>query len=129
VARGPITFSTTGHFNKTTAYLQKLKGNHILTVLNRHGSAGVATLQAATPTDTGLTRASWYYTVGAKDGQYWIDFHNSNMVGGTPVVILIQYGHATRNGGYVIGRDFINPALKGIFDQIKEDVWKEVSSV
>lgn len=129
MARTAITFRTTGRFHKTTAYFNKLKKDHITNVLHKYGSAGVAALQAATPVDTGLTKMSWYYTVGTQNDNYWIDFHNKNLVGDTPVVILIQYGHATRNGGYVQGRDFINPAIASIFEKIKNEVWKEVSKV
>lgn len=125
----PITFSTKGSFSKTAAYLDKLKRTQMLEILNRYGSQGVAALSAVTPTDTGLAASSWYYTVGAQTGRYWIDFHNSDDAGGVPVVILIQYGHATKNGGYVTGRDFINPAIAPIFETIKNDVWKEVSKV
>lgn len=129
MARAPITFQTTGKFNKTTAYLNRLKQNHILTILERYGSRGVAALSAATPLDSGQAARSWYYTVGQQGGRYWIDFHNNDIEGGAPVVILIHFGHGTRNGGYVQGRDFINPALAPIFEAIKNDVWKEVSKV
>lgn len=125
----PITFKTTGKFDKTTAYLHKLKQNRILAILHQYGSRGVAALSAATPTDSGLASRSWYYTVGQQNGRYWIDFHNNDLEGGAPVVILIQFGHGTRNGGYVQGRDFINPVVAPIFEAIKNDVWKEVSKV
>lgn len=125
----PITLTSTGHFSKTTVFLNKLKQNHILSILERYGAQGVAALAAATPIDSGLAASSWYYTVGQSTNQYWIDFHNNDIEGSVPVVILIQYGHATRNGGYVQGRDFINPAIRPIFEQIKRDVWKEVTSI
>jgi hypothetical protein len=129
VGYAPITLSTKGRFSKTVAYLEKLKRSQVLTILNHYGSQGVAALAGATPVDTGLAASSWYYTVGAQDHRYWIDFHNSDIVAGTPVVILIQYGHATKNGGYVMGRDFINPAIAPIFDAIKNDVWREVTKL
>lgn len=129
MARAPITFTTKGKFDKTTAYLNKLKKNQILSILSRYGAQGVAALSAVTPVESGLASRSWYYTVGAQNGQYWIDFHNNNIEAGVPIVILIQYGHGTRNGGYVVGRDFINPAIAPIFETIKSDVWKEVSKV
>lgn len=129
MARAPITFKTTGKFTKTTAYLNRLKQNRILTILSRYGAQGVAALSAATPADSGLSGRSWYYTVGQENSRYWIDFHNSDIEGGAPVVILIQFGHGTRHGGYVVGRDFINPAIAPIFEAIKNDVWKEVSKV
>lgn len=129
MVNAPITFQSTGKFSKTTAFLNKLNKNHILNILDRYGSMGVAALSAATPVRTGLAARSWYYTIGSQDGSYWIDFHNSDVEGGAPVVILIQYGHGTRNGGYVQGTDFINPAITPIFEKIKSDVWKEVSSL
>lgn len=129
MARAPITFKTSGKFDKTTAYLNRLKQTQILAIMNRYGAQGVAALAAATPTDTSLASRSWYYTVGTEKGRYWIDFHNNDIEGGAPVVILIHYGHGTRNGGYVQGRDFINPAVAPIFEAIKNDVWKEVSKV
>lgn len=127
MGRAPITFKTTGKFTKTTAFLERLKQTRILSILDRYGSQGVAALSAATPIESGLAARSWYYTTGTQDGRYWIDFHNNDIEGGAPVVILIQYGHGTRNGGYVVGRDFINPAIAPIFEAIKNDVWKEVS--
>lgn len=125
----PITFETYGKFNKTTAFLNKLKKNHIMEIMHKYGSQGVASLSSATPVDSGLAARSWYYTVGQQNGSYWIDFHNNDIEGGAPIVVLIQHGHGTRNGGYVQGRDFINPAIRPIFEQIKADVWKEVSSL
>jgi len=129
VARAPITFKTSGKFKKSTALLNRLRKDHITKILHKYGSQGVAALSAATPRDSGLASISWYYTVGAQNGRYWIDFHNNDIEGGAPVVILIQYGHGTRNSGYVTGRDFINPAIRPIFDRIKADVWMEVSKV
>ena len=128
-SRAPITFTTTGSLSKTTDYLARLKQqDYILSVLNRYGPRGVAALSGATPVDSGLAAQSWYYTVGVEDGKYWIDFHNNDIEGGAPVVILIQFGHGTRNGGRVVGRDFINPAIQPIFEQIKADIWKEVTA-
>jgi hypothetical protein len=129
VAKAPITFKTKGSFTKTSAYLNKLKKTQILAILSRYGTQGVTALAEATPYDSGLAARSWYYTVGSQNNRYWLDFHNNDIEGGAPVVILIQYGHGTRNGGYVVGRDFINPAIAPIFDAIKNDVWKEVSKV
>lgn len=129
MANAPITLTTSGKFNKTTAFLQKLKQNHIMSILNRYGTLGVTALAAATPVDSGLAANSWYYTTGQQNGSYWIDFHNSDIEGGAPVVILINYGHGTRNGGYVQPHPFINAAIEPIFEAIKADVWKEVSKV
>jgi len=128
VGKGMISLETSGNFKKTTAYFNKLKQDHILSVLNRYGSRGVSALANATPVDSGETATSWYYTVEVTDGRYLIIFHNRHNQSGANVAILLQYGHGTRNGGYVIGRDYINPAIQPIFEQIKKDVWKEVSS-
>ena len=130
MARDSISLTTSGNFNKTTAFLNKItKGNYILEILHRYGSRGVAALEQATPVDSGRAASSWYYTIGAQDGRYWIDFHNNDIEGGAPVVILINYGHATKNGGYVQPHPFINDAIQPIFEQIKNDVWKEVKGL
>jgi len=129
VARGMISMSATGKFSKTTTLLNKLKQNHITNILSRYGPQGVAALAAATPVESGETANSWYYRVGQNNGWYYLEFHNKHVVDGVPIAILIQYGHGTRTGGYVIGRDYINPAIKPLFEQIKSDVLKEVSSV
>lgn len=127
---GPtIKLSTTGDFNKTTAFLNRLNRQFIPQILERYGSRGVAALKDATPVHSGLAASSWFYTIGQSDGKYWIDFHNSDIEGGAPIVILIQYGHATRNGGYVQPHPFINDAIRPIFEQIKNDVWREVKSL
>jgi hypothetical protein len=89
---------------------------------------GVAALQAATPTDSGLTAASWSYVIEERDGAVFISWLNSNIVMGTNVAILLQYGHGTGTGGYVSGRDFINPAIQPIFDEIANELWKKVTS-
>lgn len=98
----------------------------IRSILNKYGEKGVKALNQATPSQTGRTAASWSYTVEAKGGAYTIAWTNNVMAGDVPLVILLQYGHGTGTGGYVAGRDFINPAIQPIFDQIATDVWKEV---
>lgn len=98
-------------------------------VLNKYGSLGVAALSNATPTETGLTAASWSYDIQAGRGYYSIRWHNSHNVAGTPLVVLLQYGHGTGTGGYVQGRDFIMPAIRPIFDQIAAEAWKEVTKI
>lgn len=127
--KNPIVLSASGTFSKTSAYLHRLKSQQILAILSRYGPRGVAALQSATPVESGETANSWYWTVGQKDGQYWLDFHNSHVEDGLPIAIAIQYGHGTRTGGYVIGRDYINPVVLPIFEQIKKDVFKEVTRV
>jgi len=96
--------------------------------LERYGQEGVAALESATPVDSRKTAASWSYKVTSSKGQHSIEWTNSHVVAGTPVAILLQYGHGTGTGGYVQGRDFINPAMKPVFDKIADNVWKAVTS-
>jgi hypothetical protein len=121
-----ITFESSGEFKKTSSWLEKLKGDYIYRTLERYGAQGVSALQAATPRDSGETATSWYYEIKKDSGSYSIIWGNRNVVEGTPVAVLIQYGHATGGGGYVQGRDFINPALRPIFDRIAEEAYEEV---
>lgn len=129
MTRQMITLSASGNFRKTTAYLQRLKQNRILTILNRYGPRGVEALKAATPVESGETANGWYYTTGQQNGQYYLDFHNSHVDDGQIIAILLQYGHGTRTGGYVIGRDYINPVIQPLFDEIAKAVFEEVKKV
>lgn len=106
--------------------LKKLLGKNIFASLDRYGQRGVEALAAATPVETGLTADSWEYEI-VKSPRPGIRWYNTNVVNGTPVVIMIQYGHGTGTGGYVYGRDFINPAMRPVFDTIAQDIWKEVT--
>jgi hypothetical protein len=124
-----ITFTQTGNFDKTEAYLARLKQEDLSAVLNKYGEMGVNALSNATPVDSGLTAQSWYYTIESRRGYYSIRWHNSNVQSGLPIAVLIQYGHGTRNGGYVQGRDYIMPAIQPVFDQIAEEAWREVTRV
>lgn len=124
-----INITQTGDFNTTEEYLARLSQPDLASVLDRYGEMGVNALSNATPVDSGLTAASWYYTIESRQGYYSIRWHNSNMQSGLSIAVLIQYGHGTRNGGYVQGRDYIMPAIQPIFDQIAEEAWKEVTSV
>lgn len=124
-----ITFTEKGSFNNTERYLQRLKTAQIYAILNKYGSLGVVALSNATPIDSGLTAGSWSYTIVQRQGYYSIRWHNSHEVAGTPLVILLQYGHGTGTGGYVQGRDFINPAVRPIFNQIADEAWKEVTKI
>lgn len=121
-----IRISTSGNFDNTTKFLKFVKEKSQYRNLDKYGQIGVRALSGATPVDTGKTAASWYYEIADKNGKITIQWKNSNMIGQTPIVVLIQYGHATKNGHYVQGRDFINPAIQPIFDEIAENVWKEV---
>jgi hypothetical protein len=120
-----IGITSRGDFRKTTTALTMLLRGDPYSNLTMYGEMGVEALSKATPVDTSLTANSWKYRIrkGKRPG---IEWYNTNEVNGTPVVILIQYGHATGNGAYIAGRDFINPAIKPIFDKIADDVWKKV---
>lgn len=120
-----IRITSSGDLRKTDAFLKRLQKRDIYSDLDRYGQMGVDVLSNATPIDSSLTANSWKYRVikGKRPG---IEWYNTNVVGGIPVVILIQYGHGTGTGGYVQGRDFINPSIKPIFDKIVADVWKKV---
>ena len=115
-----------GDFKNLSSFLEKTKEKLNLGLLDKYGREGVAALQAATPKDTGKTSESWYYKIERKNGSVSLTFHNSNQNKGVPIAIILQYGQATGNGGYVEGIDYINPALRPIFDKIAEEAWKEV---
>lgn len=124
-----IKFTFKGDFSKVTKYLKKTKGgiNNIST-LEKYGQKGVDALASNTPVDTGLTAKSWYYEIEkVSKGVVRISFCNSNIQNGVPIAIILQYGHGTRNGGWVEGRDYINPAIRPIFDELAMQAWKEVS--
>ena len=123
-----ISFSAKGDWSKTERYLKKLKKKDYYRVLHKYGSRGVTALANATPADTGATAEQWRYEVFLKgdDGSSSIVWFNDNNEGGANVAVLIQYGHGTRTGGYVRGRDYINPAMQPIFNQIAKDLWAEI---
>lgn len=122
-----IKFRQKGDFSKLTHYLEKVKEIVKLGDLDKYGREGVAALASATPVNTGLTASSWRYEIQHGNDSVSIAFYNDNIQNGVPIAIILQYGHGTRNGGYVQGRDYINPAIKPIFDKITEDAWKEVT--
>jgi hypothetical protein len=122
-----ITFRHKGDFSKLTRYFEKVKEAAKISDLDKFGKEGVAALASATPVDSGLTSSSWYYKIERSNGLVSITFHNSNIQNGIPIAIIIQYGHGTGTGGWVQGRDYINPAIQPIFDRIASDVWKEVT--
>ena len=124
-----ITINQKGNFEKLTKYLIKAKLMKIDPILRKFGDQGVAALQAATPKDTGLTASSWYYEIERSNGSVSIAFYNSNIQNGIPIAIILQFGHGTGTGGWVEGRDYINPALRPIFDNIAEQAWREVTKV
>lgn len=122
-----ITLKQKGDFSKLTSYLERVKGVGKFSILDKYGREGVAALAAATPVDSGKTADSWYYEIEQKNGSATISFFNSNIQNGVPIAIILQYGHGTRNGGWVQGRDYINPAIQPIFDEITNKVWREVT--
>lgn len=121
-----ITFEQKGDYSKTTKWLNKIAHSVGLSYLDKYGREGVKLLQNATPKDSGETANSWRYEVEVNKKCMRLDFINDNVNNGVPIAILIQYGHATRNGGFVEGIDYINPTLKPIFNELAEKVWKEV---
>jgi len=123
-----ISFSSRGSFKKTERFLTTMRKKDIFKSLDQFGRQGVAALASATPVDSGLSAESWRYEVIKQRSSYSLRWLNSHVVNGTPVVIWIQYGHGTGTGGWVEGRDFINPAIQPIFDKIADSVWKEVTS-
>ena len=124
-----ITFTQRGDFAKLTRYLEKLKEAAKVGVLDKYGRAGVAALSSATPVDSGTTAASWNYEVKHQNASATITFKNSNINKGVNIAIILQYGHGTGTGGWVEGRDYINPAIQPIFDKIVEDAWREVTNL
>lgn len=124
-----ITFRHKGDFSKTEKFFNRLLKRDYLNVLERYGRAGVDALAAATPKDSGETAASWHYEIDHNGKETTIAFTNSHVNKGVNIAIILQYGHGTRNGGYVQGRDYINPAIQPIFDKIADDAWKEVTSL
>ncbi len=122
-----IKFRQKGDFSKLTSYLERAKNVVRVGDLDKYGRQGVATLASATPVDTGNTANSWYYEITRSKGSVSISFFNSNIQNGVPIAIILQYGHGTGTGGWVEGRDYINPAIQPIFDKIVDDAWREVA--
>lgn len=122
-----ITFKQKGNFSKTIKHLNRIKSAVAIGIFEKYGKQGVAALAAATPVDSGKTANSWSYKIENNRGSISISFFNSNIQNGVPIAIIIQYGHGTRNGGWVQGRDYINPAIQPIFDQMAKEIWREVT--
>ena len=123
-----IQVTAKGDFKHLEKFLAAMKRKDHMKVLNEYGKIGVSALQQATPTDSGQTAASWNYEVHSGRGEDVIYWTNDNENKGFQIAIGLQYGHGTRTGGYVIGRDYINPAIREVFDQLAEEVWKGVTS-
>lgn len=124
-----ITFRHKGDFSKTEKFLNSLLKLDYLNVLERYGQAGVAALASATPKDSGLTADSWDYEITHNGKETTIAFTNSNISNGVNIAIILQYGHGTKGGGYVAGRDYINPAIQPIFDKMANEAWREVTNL
>lgn len=124
----PITFETGGNFDNMERFLRNVQKIDIQGILNSCGQEGVTALSQATPVETGLAAHSWTYKVTSGRGNYTIEWINGDIENGFNVVLALQYGHGTGTGGYVPGRDFINPAIRLVFDTIAERFWKAVTS-
>lgn len=124
-----ISFRQKGDFSKLNRYLERVKEAAKLGVLDKYGRVGVDALSSATPMDSGLTAMSWSYEIEHSSSSAVIKFTNSNINNGVPIAIILQYGHGTGTGGWVQGRDYINPAIQPIFDKIVQDAWKEVTRI
>lgn len=122
-----ISFRQRGDFSKTKNFLKNAKIAALLRNADKYGQEGVAALASATPVDSGTTASSWYYEIKNSGDAITISFNNSNIQNGVPIAIILQYGHGTGTGGYVQGRDYINPAVRPIFDRIVNEVWREVT--
>lgn len=122
-----ISFTHKGDFSKTKKYLNGAKSVSLRTILDKYGREGVAALASATPVDTGKTASSWKYEIEISRTSARVVWSNTNIQNGVPVAILIQYGHATGNGGFVQGRDYIHPAIRPIFDKMTNEAWREVT--
>ena len=125
---GVISFKHKGDFNKTEKFLKKMKSSEFQDILERYGQIGVDALSRATPVDSGTTAASWSYEIDRSNSGIAIYFINSHENKGVNIAVILQYGHGTGTGGYVQGRDYINPAIKPVFDQMSSDLWKMVTS-
>lgn len=124
-----IKFTHKGDFSKLNRFFERAKNAVKMGDLDKYGRAGVAALSSATPVDSGKTASSWYYEIERQNGRATINFYNSNVNQGVPIAIILQYGHGTGTGGWVEGRDYINPALQPIFDEIVNNARKEVTTL
>lgn len=124
-----ITFRHKGDFSKLNRYFERAKEAAKIGVLDKYGQAGVAALRSATPVDSGKTANSWTYEIERQNGSVSIVFNNTNINKGVPIAIILQYGHGTGTGGWVQGRDYINPAIQPVFDKIANDAWEEVTKL
>lgn len=122
-----ISFKTDGDFSKTKNYFRKLQNALELEILEKYGNEGVRALSSATPVESGLTATSWSFRIERSGSKVAIHFLNSNINQNVNIAIILQYGHGTGTGGWVEGRDYINPAIQPIFDEIADAAWREVT--
>lgn len=122
-----IKFKHSGNFNKVEKFFIRMSGAKYLNILEKYGQAGVAALAAATPTDSGSTADSWTFEIQRGSSSTALRWLNTNTNDGVNIAVILQYGHGTGSGGYVQGRDYINPAIAPIFDKIADEAWKEVT--
>lgn len=125
--RAAITFKHKGDFKKTFGFFERAKKGDFYKKLEQYGEEGVAALSKATPIDTGLTAKSWHYKVERSKTGVTISWYNDNVNDGVNIALILQYGHGTPSGHYIRGKNYIKPAIKPIFEQIEESVWKEVT--
>jgi hypothetical protein len=123
-----ITFKQTGKFRHVEGFFKRVLNSNNRKILEKYGKEGVSVLESVTPIDSGLTAGSWGYDIHTSRNSLSLYWTNSNMVNGTPIVILLQYGHGLKQGGFVQGKDFINPAIRPIFDKIANELWREVTN-
>lgn len=123
-----VKFEVSGGFTKTERFLNRMKRREYLNVLDEFGRDGVQALRNATPVDSGTTAEAWDYEIKRTRDYTEIVWTNSNINDGVPIAVILQYGHGTGTGGYVQGRDYINPAIRPVFDKIAEKAWKVVTS-
>ncbi len=121
-----ISFSVSGSSKKTEKWLKKMQSGDVFKQLDKYGQQGVEALAAATPVKSGKTAQSWTYRISKRKGRYSITWNNTNIVDTVQIAVIIQYGHATGNGGWVEGNDYINPVIRPLFKKIADDIWNEV---
>lgn len=124
-----ISFRRKGDFSKTLKYLDRIRDPIKMGILDKYGREGVKALSSATPVDSGVTANSWYYKIEKDNKSAKVVFYNSHINKGVPIAIILQYGHGTGTGGWVQGRDYINPAIRPIFDKMANEIWREVTRV
>ena len=125
---GMVSFKHRGNFNHLEKFLNKVQNRNYLNTLDKYGQMGVEALAANTPVDTGKTAESWTYEIERTSTKTTISWLNTNVNNGVNVAVILQYGHGTGTGGYVQGRDYINPAMRPVFDKIADEAWKEVTA-